>query len=1301
MADANLNINANVADAINEIKKFSASASKSLANIEKSSSTLDNSFKDVGKAATDANKSVSNLGGTLKSGAKLLAGFAAGFAGLNLAKKAVSNLSAFGDAVAEIGTVAGDSIAINAEFRESLIGVASEFGTDAASQAKSFYSIVSAGITDASAAQEALTAANQLATGGLASTEQSIDILTSALNSFKGENLGAKDAADILFSTVQSGKTTVSELAASFGQSFSAAASLGFTFKEAAAGLADLTTKGNNTATATTKLKSLFNSFIGVQSKLSGQSKELNDAFDLSTIKQRGLQQVLLDIQNATGGSVIKLQELLGSTEAVSAFTSIASGEFQNFNDILAKDTAGAAESAADKIKNTLGFQLNQLQSNFGNLVLKLTLGGEDESVSTLKSVNDLLKQAIENSEDLAAAIKLIGVAAASTFAIFKLKNIIIGFGALTKSIATSKIVMDGLKAATIAYNVAGGGVAGVTAVFKGLTTAIRTAAISTKGLKLAFKGLLVATGIGLIIIAVTELIQLFLELKDEVGGFGNATRIVFESVKGTLAEIGKGIIGIFENIPFIGDKFKDQFDSAKATLQEIVDESAKTVADIKIKAELDKLGVGKAAKAAADTAEKVIADNPPVITPIIDPSKVAAEAEKAKKLFDENLKLADFQLQLDAVGKSADEVAKIDLAKQIRDQNIQVNELLKQGTINASGAAELRLKISNAANIKIGEIEKKAAEDAKKISDDLAAELKKNDDKKLADAKTAFEGEQKARNDQISRVVKFATDLQFGFEQAFSAITGLSDEATKAILDGAAKIASQAGALVNGAIGVGASALSGVGATQSDVAINDSLATELASIQQALIAGELTAAQAAEKRFDAETKAQEELGKLSENNLKAARDSIGGVANDLVSTVAPALGGVVGGLLDVLSLPPDALAAQLEGFVDAIPAFISRIAENLPTLISSLAKGLISTLVDAVPKLISQLADIVPELLIGLVDAITSPTFIDSLIAAVAKFITAIINALPRIITSIVKAIPVIIKAIAKELPGIIVAIVRAIPEIINAIILAIPDIILSLVEAIPIIIQGLIEALPELFPELINGAIEALPLIIVAFVKLIPQIIVALAKGIFGIFQSLGSIITNVFSQAGGNLVSGISDAVKNFGSNITNGATTFINKFLEIPGKFLTSLIDGLKDGISKVFEDLDPTGGGGFAGVFGGGGGLFGQGGGGLGLGGGTGLGFAKGIGEVPPGFPNDTLSARLSSGERVVPSDTNNQLQNFLNREEQGGGRTEQLLVEIASLLDQPMSVKTTAEVNGQAFADIFLEMRRNNARLLA
>ena len=100
------------------------------------------------------------------------------------------------------------------------------------------------------------------------------------------------------------------------------------------------------------------------------------------------------------------------------------------------------------------------------------------------------------------------------------------------------------------------------------------------------------------------------------------------------------------------------------------------------------------------------------------------------------------------------------------------------------------------------------------------------------------------------------------------------------------------------------------------------------------------------------------------------------------------------------------------------------------------------------------------------------------------------------------------------------------------------------------------------------------------------------------------------------------------------------------------------------------------------------------------------GLASG-GEVPKGYPNDTFPARLTSGEMIVPTDTTSQLKQFLTNgsSAKSGSDNEAiqiaLLTKIATLLQQPMTVETTAQVNGKAFADIILGLNRSNARLTA
>jgi TP901 family phage tail tape measure protein len=376
MVDIQLRFVAQVDQLLNDVGKIGQTAQKSL------------------KVAEDSNKKLTK---SLANGAKAAAGFAAAFVGFQTVKKVVGDLSNFSAAVTEISTIAGDAVDVNKEFRDSLIDTAARFGTDAQSQAKSFYSIISAGITDASTAQETLVAANQLAIGGLAGVEESIDILTSAINVFGAENLSAGQASDILFSTVRSGKTTVSELASSLGQVLPSAKALGFSFEEASSSVAALTTKGIATAQATTKLNALFTSLVNVQGKLKGSSDEVRKAFDLNTLSSRGLANVITDIQEATGGSQTELLKYLGSTESLTAFNNLAADSANGLKSALDGITAGAAEEAADKIKNTLGFQLEQLQNNFGNLILKFSSEGEGPLIDIIKGINSLLLDLIEN----------------------------------------------------------------------------------------------------------------------------------------------------------------------------------------------------------------------------------------------------------------------------------------------------------------------------------------------------------------------------------------------------------------------------------------------------------------------------------------------------------------------------------------------------------------------------------------------------------------------------------------------------------------------------------------------------------------------------------------------------------------------------------------------------------------------------------------------------------------------------------------------------------------------------------------
>lgn len=81
---------------------------------------------------------------------------------------------------------------------------------------------------------------------------------------------------------------------------------------------------------------------------------------------------------------------------------------------------------------------------------------------------------------------------------------------------------------------------------------------------------------------------------------------------------------------------------------------------------------------------------------------------------------------------------------------------------------------------------------------------------------------------------------------------------------------------------------------------------------------------------------------------------------------------------------------------------------------------------------------------------------------------------------------------------------------------------------------------------------------------------------------------------------------------------------------------------------------------------------------------------------------DTVPAMLTPGELVVPRDMVGELASYLARQSpDNAGSNEAMLASILATVQAPVIVKTEAKVRDQAFADIILQLNRQNARLRA
>ena len=204
-----------------------------------------------------------------------------------------------------------------------------------------------------------------------------------------------------------------------------------------------------------------------------------------------------------------------------------------------------------------------------------------------------------------------------------------------------------------------------------------------------------------------------------------------------------------------------------------------------------------------------------------------------------------------------------------------------------------------------------------------------------------------------------------------------------------------------------------------------------------------------------------------------------------------------------------------------------------------------------------------------------------------------------------------------------------EATKQFITEFIKAVPDIVTAIAESIPVVVETLVDVLITQ-----GGLVRIAEALLKAAITLIPNVGIALARSFANaISLALNNLnitdavfneekLRNIFNNLGNGFVANIQSGISNLGANIAN---TFKNIFPTPQWiETLRGLIEDLKN--ANPFSGGDKGGVAGFiqnpVGTV-------------RGALGKAGIKLADG-GVVPPGFPNDTYPALLTSGETVIP-----------------------------------------------------------------
>jgi len=253
-----------------------------------------------------------------------------------------------------------------------------------------------------------------------------------------------------------------------------------------------------------------------------------------------------------------------------------------------------------------------------------------------------------------------------------------------------------------------------------------------------------------------------------------------------------------------------------------------------------------------------------------------------------------------------------------------------------------------------------------------------------------------------------------------------------------------------------------------------------------------------------------------------------------------------------------------------------------------------------------------------------------------------------------------------------------------------ALPEIINVMAENI----GPIVEILAENADEIIIALVEAMPKVAESLIMAAPRIIASLVSGFFNVARTLvadaitalGTYISDKFSlnlSAAFDVFKPATEFLKTIADSMQPIVQVLeqIRGLLDTGGDFvdntLSSLADFGSNPVGTTATGLQKVGGG-------------------------LSSAFGLSSGGTVPGTGNrDTVPAMLTPGEVVVPKDDVTKLRSFLDSQTSSGGNDMQtaLLSQMVTLLSQPQTVSTSAEINGEAFADIILQLNRNNQRL--
>lgn len=381
----------------------------------------------------------------------------------------------FGGAMAAANTMAGKSGEDFVKLKDQVAELSHEVPVARDKLANGLYQVISNGVPE----NNWITFLNKSArasVAGIADLEETVKVTSTIIKNYGLDWEAAGSIQDKIQLTAKNGVTSFEQLAQALPRVTSQAATLGVSVDELMATFSTLTGVSGDTAEVSTQLAAIFTALIKPSSEAAEMAQQMGIQFDAAAIKAAGgmeqfLQQLGKSVREYSKSSGVLEQEvygkLFGSAESLRALTPLMGNLSDKFSENVSsmKDSAGTIDNAFDTVAHTGSSTLQMLNNKLGEC-------------------SDTLQKSIGNVLPYISISAQMAMFAASVVSLSKTFNIL----AVSAKLARTVIAM-------------------FSPIVEVCSATMRGAAVSAETLKLAIRSLMISTGIGIAIVALTEII--------------------------------------------------------------------------------------------------------------------------------------------------------------------------------------------------------------------------------------------------------------------------------------------------------------------------------------------------------------------------------------------------------------------------------------------------------------------------------------------------------------------------------------------------------------------------------------------------------------------------------------------------------------------------------------------------------------------------------------------------------------------------------------------------------------------------